>query len=310
MRIDQFRYFITINRLHSISAAAKFYNMHQNTLSTVVKQAEEELGFQIFLRTPDGVVCTPEGEEFLKRAKAIDNGYSKILGVKKQVKGVASVSIVMDPVTCATTSLALTSLFYKTGSRGNLRFAEEETENLILSLGKEVAKIALVRLDGQTRPLMERQSKAKGLVLERMAWDELCVMVSDQHPLAPAESVCPSDLTGYRLACHQAMESEICHVLGCETKDFSELCCQNAHFYDAVMKRGSVAIVSRLSAEKSTARIQQEIRILSLRGTPEENRQELVMAYFPEDMGKFRYHVMADCIRSYFSQPEKEDTQK
>lgn len=304
MRIDHFRYFITINRLHSISAAAKFYNMNQNTLSTVVKQAEEELGFQIFLRTPDGVVCTPQGEDFLKRAKAIDNGYSKILGVKKQVKGIASVSIMMDPVTCATTSLALTSLFYKTGSRGNLRFAEEETENLILSLGKEVAKIALVRLDGQTRPLMEKQSKAKGLTLERMAWDELCVVVSSQHPLASAEAVCPSDLAGYRLACHQAMESEICRVLGCETKDFSELCCQNAHFYDAVTKRGRVAIVSRLSAEKSTARIPQEIRILPLRGTPKENRQELVLACFPEDMGKRRYQVMVECIRKYFGQPK------
>lgn len=310
MRIDHFRYFITINRLHSISAAAKFYNMNQNTLSTIVKQAEEEFGFQIFLRTPDGVVCTPQGEEFLKRAKAIDIGYSGILEIKKQVKGRASVSIMMDPVTCATTSLALTSLFYETGCRGNLRFAEDETELLIQSLGKEVAKIALVRVDGTTRSLLEKQAKAKGLTLERMAWDELCVMVSDQHPLASAESVCPSDLTAYKLVCHQAMEQEVCRVLGCEIKDFSELCCQNAHFCDAVTKRGRVAVISRLSAEKCTAGMEQEICILPMKDTLKENRQELVMAYFPEDMGKFRYHVMADCIRSYFSQPEKEDTQK
>lgn len=310
MRIDHFRFFITINRLHSISAAAKFYNMNQNTLSTIVKQAEEEFGFQIFHRTPDGVVCTPQGEEFLKWAKPIDNGYSKILGVKKQSTGIASVSMIMDPVTCATTSLVLTSLFYETGCRGNLRFAEEETERLIQSLGKEVAKIALVRVDGTTRSLLEKQAKAKGLTLERMAWDELCVIVSEEHPLASEESVSTLDLTAYELVGHQAMEQEVCRVLCCETKDFSELCCQNAHFYDAVIKRGRVAVISRLSAEKCTAGMRQEICILPLKDTLKENRQELVMAYFPEDMGKSRYHVMADCIRSYFNQPEEEGIQK
>lgn len=306
MRIDHFRYFITINRLHSISAAAKFYNMNQNTLSTIVKQAEEEFGFQIFLRTPDGVVCTPQGEEFLKWAKPIDNDYSKMLGVKKQSTGAASVSMIMDPVTCATTSLALTSLFYETGCRGNLRFAEDETERLIQSLGKEVAKIALVRVDGTTRSLLEKQAKAKGLTLERMAWDELCVIVSEEHPLASEDFVCASDLTAYKLVCHQAMEQEVCRVLGCEIKDFSELCCQNAHFCDAVTKRGRVAVISRLSAEKCTAGMEQEICILPLKDTLKENRQELILACFPEDLGKRRYQIMVECIREYFGQSKKE----
>lgn len=304
MKIEYFRYFITINRWHSISAAAKYYHMPQNTLSNIVKQAEEEFGFPIFLRTPDGVVCTPQGEEFLKLAQDIDIGYSKILSVKKQVKGRASVSMMMDPVTAATVSLALTSLFYKTGSRGNLRFAEEETEKLILALGKDVAKIALVRLDGHTRPLMEKQSKAKGVTLERVAWDELCIVVSDQHPLASAESVSPQDLAGHKLVCHQAMEAEICRVLGCGTKEFSEFCCQNTQFYEAVMKRGRVAVINRLSVDRNVEPLP-GMCILPFRETCGENRMEMVMAYFPEDMGKERYQTMADCIRTYFGKPEQ-----
>ena len=163
MKIEYFRYLVTIGRLQSISAAAKFYSIRQNTLSTIVKQAEEEFGFQIFFRTPDGVACTPQGEEFIKLAKDIDIEYSRILGIKKKVLGKASVRILMDPITCYATALPLTSLFYESGSRGNLRFTEAEVETMISEIGKDTTKIAVVRLDHQMKLLMEQRCNVLGL---------------------------------------------------------------------------------------------------------------------------------------------------
>lgn len=305
MKIDYFRYFVSINRLHSISATAKLYNIRQNTLSNIVRQAEEEFGFPIFLRTTDGVACTPQGEEFIKRAQAIDDDYSQILSIKKQVKGIASVSLVMDPVTCSVMAMPLTTLFYRSGSRGNLRFHEAEPENLISSFGKNSAKIGLVRLDSENLALMERKRREKELALEPMAWDELCVLVSDRHPLAAAESVRQCDLEGHCLVCHQAMEQEVCRVLGIGPEGFSALRCHDGHLYEAVAEKGMAAIVSRFSAEHGKDWTRPGICILPLRETRGENRQELVMLYLPEAMGKRRSQTMADCIRAWFGQQEE-----
>lgn len=51
MRIEHLQYLIEINRRHSISAAAQELYLGQTTLSAIVKNAEDELGFPLFYRT-------------------------------------------------------------------------------------------------------------------------------------------------------------------------------------------------------------------------------------------------------------------
>ena len=305
MKIDHFRYFVTIDRLGSISAAAKYYNIRQSTLSAIVKQAEEEFGFSVFLRTPDGVMCTPQGKEFIKRAKEIDIGYGQILSIQKQVKGKASVRIIMDPVTCGIMAMPLTDAFYQTKSRGNVRIFEEETEALIDALGNGTAKIALFRLDGITRTLMEKNQFTKDMVLERMAWDELCVMVSDQHSLALKEILEVSDLEGEILICHQAMEKEVFRFLGKELGRHLRVHCHEEKLYEAVAQKGMTAVISRFSAEQGNVWKRPGVRMLRLVNPQKENRQELVLAYCEMEMCRERCATMSKCIRSYFRQREK-----
>ena len=55
MKLEQVRYMLEINRLHSISAAARSLHVGQTTLSAIVKSVEEEVGFSIFQRITDFV---------------------------------------------------------------------------------------------------------------------------------------------------------------------------------------------------------------------------------------------------------------
>lgn len=310
MKIDHFRYFVTIDRLGSISAAAKYYNIRQSTLSAIVKQAEEEFGFSIFLRTPDGVMCTPLGKEFIKQASEIDIGFGQIFNIQKQVKGKASVRMIMDPVTCDVMAMPLTDAFYHTQSRGNVRIFEEDAETLIEELGNGTVKIALFRLDGTIRTRMGKNQLTKELVLERMAWDELCLMVPDQHALALKEVVQVSELKTEKLVCRQSMEKEIFRFLGKELRSNLSVHCHEEMLYDAVVRRGMTAVISRFSAEQGTVWKQPGVRMLRLVNPQKENRQELVLAYFEIDMGRQRCETMANCIRSYFRQCEKRGVKK
>ncbi|MDE5853519.1 MAG: LysR family transcriptional regulator, partial [Ruminococcus sp.] len=71
MKIQQLEYIIAIAQAGSITAAAKNLYQAQPNISIALKELESEIGMQIFWRTPNGMVLTPEGESFLLRAKDI-----------------------------------------------------------------------------------------------------------------------------------------------------------------------------------------------------------------------------------------------
>ena len=71
MKIQQLEYIIAIAQAGSITAAAKNLYQAQPNISIALKDLESEIGMQIFWRTPNGMVLTPEGESFLMRAKDI-----------------------------------------------------------------------------------------------------------------------------------------------------------------------------------------------------------------------------------------------
>ncbi len=66
-----FAYVLEISKCGSISRAAQNLFVSQPNLSTSLKALEEALGFNIFLRSPKGIVTTPEGTLFLQSAEII-----------------------------------------------------------------------------------------------------------------------------------------------------------------------------------------------------------------------------------------------
>ena len=64
MTLQQLRYAITIADCGSMNEAAKHLFISQPSLSETMKELENEIGFDIFLRSNRGIIITPEGEEF------------------------------------------------------------------------------------------------------------------------------------------------------------------------------------------------------------------------------------------------------
>lgn len=75
MTLQQLRYVIAIADSGSMNEAAKQLYISQPSLSGSVKELEEELGFDIFLRSNRGIQITPEGEEFLGYARQVTDQY-------------------------------------------------------------------------------------------------------------------------------------------------------------------------------------------------------------------------------------------
>ena len=71
MNIQQCRYVVAIAKAGSFSEAAKQLYVTQPSLSSAVKDLEEELAVQLFIRSKSGVNLTEEGVDFLVYANRI-----------------------------------------------------------------------------------------------------------------------------------------------------------------------------------------------------------------------------------------------
>src|SRR5690606_20230776 len=71
MTLQQLKYILMIVSCGSISEAAKRLYISQPSLSNAVKDLEQELGIEIFLRSAKGISLSNEGMEFLSYARQV-----------------------------------------------------------------------------------------------------------------------------------------------------------------------------------------------------------------------------------------------
>jgi len=69
MTLTQLQYAVKIADIKSMNKAANELYVSQPALSGAIKELEDELSTQIFIRTNKGIVVTTEGEEFLQYAR-------------------------------------------------------------------------------------------------------------------------------------------------------------------------------------------------------------------------------------------------
>lgn len=71
MRIQQLHYIIKIVETGSMNEAAKQLFITQPSLSNAVRDLENEMGIEIFIRNPKGITLTRDGMEFLSYARQV-----------------------------------------------------------------------------------------------------------------------------------------------------------------------------------------------------------------------------------------------
>ena len=75
MTLIQLKYAITVAGENSLNDAAKVLFISQPSLSSAIHSLEKEIGFDIFIRSKNGITLTPKGEEFIGYAKSVMEQY-------------------------------------------------------------------------------------------------------------------------------------------------------------------------------------------------------------------------------------------
>jgi DNA-binding transcriptional LysR family regulator len=308
VKLEQFHYLLEINRLHSISAAARSLHIGQTTLSAIVKVAEENVGFPIFQRTPNGVIPTPMGARFMALAWEINVKYEELLAVKRRVTGSApAITLLISPSIAASLALPLLDRFSTYDVPCNLIFEETASEQISEQLLDNAGSMGLTYLSEAEIQKLEKTQTQHGLCLERLLPDQVYLVVSDQHRLADCTSVDTQDLEDERLAsANKPRNDKVVGNLLMHGKQVTRFSSFDLMF-QAVLDQGMVGFAPGLLFNPSFRSDLDRFRKIPLKNTERENKMFLCLLTYKNRNLRYQESILLACIREYFQMLSSND---
>lgn len=198
MQLEYFPYILEIGRQKSVSAAAKALNLRQTTLSSILSSVEEEVGFSIFCRTPNGMVPTVLGEQLLDALRDI-NVQAELLYSLTTHEGVHAqpVHVLVTPATGAGFALDLTQRFHAYELKCDLFFEEQPRPAALPMILQGNANLCLFYVSDTELDDVRQELREKGLHLSVMHFTDFCGIVRRDHPLAKFDVLDKDELSSH-----------------------------------------------------------------------------------------------------------------
>lgn len=188
---------LTVAKTGSLSSASKVLLIAAPNISRSIKELENELGITIFERTQNGMVLTPDGEEFISFASGIIRHIDDVekfykTGAKRKQK--FSVSV---PRACYISEAFAN--FSKTLSKDAIEIFYKETnsQRTLHNLQNRDYKLGIIRYAKNYDKYFTAMLKEKGFVYELITEFTYSIIMSKDCPLASMENISFNDLTDY-----------------------------------------------------------------------------------------------------------------
>ena len=198
MTFQQLEYIVEISKCGSINKAAQKLFLSQSGISTAVRELEEELGIQFFVRSNRGVEFTQEGKEFLSYAVSLLEQKQRIESLYGEARNSSapvrfSVSTQRYPFT---EDAFLRMLRRTADNRYVFSIREAGMDAVIDDVYDHRADIGVIFLTELTEKIIRRLLDARDLDFHEIAAVSPCIYVRKGHPLANRDEVTEEDLAG------------------------------------------------------------------------------------------------------------------
>ncbi|MBQ8780415.1 MAG: LysR family transcriptional regulator [Oscillospiraceae bacterium] len=196
MNILHMKYAVEVAKAGSINKASEVLFIAQPNLSRSIKELEADLGIAIFDRSAKGMFLTPEGEEFIARAKKILEDIEDVENMYRggAVKRKFSVSVPR----ASYMSDALASFAKGIGeSDVEIFYKETNSSKTIKNVLSGDYKLGIIRYAQNYDKYFRAMLEEKELAYEMIAEFRYLVVMNRESPLAGLDEIRFGDLEPY-----------------------------------------------------------------------------------------------------------------
>ncbi len=195
MELRQLRYFVAVQQCRSFTRAARELHVTQPTVTTAIRNLEEELGATLIDRNT--CMLTPAGDELLRRTESI---FKNLDTVTEEIRSGAylqhQLCVAVPPVSCASLYGPILNEFVP------------QHPDIALTIDDRCNAELLEHLQHYGNDIDAGFIIHPGYLPEEIEYLDLdggsvYAMLSDRHPLAARESVSLSDLAGERILMYE-----------------------------------------------------------------------------------------------------------
>ncbi len=196
MTLQQLRQVIAIADSTSMNEAAKKLFISQPSLSSTVKELEEEIGVELFIRSNRGIQTTPEGKEFLGYARQVVEQYELLEDKYIEQHAKKKFSVSTQHYTFAVK--AFVEMVKQVGME-EYEFAIHETKtyDVIHAVKNFQSELGIIYLNDMNEKVITKILKENGLEFIELFQCETYVYIYRDHPLAKNEVISMKELEEY-----------------------------------------------------------------------------------------------------------------
>ena len=233
MTIQNMKYIIAVADYKSFSQAAKALFVSQSTLSTAIREVENDLGIHIFNRSNRGITLTYDGEDLIRYAREIVEQTEYLeqrYHSRKSIPMRFSVSTQHLPFSVR----AFMKFFDEIGSDNyDVAIRECNTDSVIHDVANHRSELGVLIITDAHMRTIEKILTSYGLVFQEISEMKNYVFLCTSHPLASKDSLSLEDLELFPFVTYD-QELESSHFT--EEPLFYNLLRKNVHVSDRATK--------------------------------------------------------------------------
>ena len=198
MNILHLKYAVEVEKTRSISKAAENLYMGQPNLSRAIKELEESIGITVFKRTTKGISITPDGEEFLRRARRIVSQVEEMEDIYRNGRIHRQEFSVCAP-RGSYFSDAVAEFAARLDANSPIRIVYKETDSAetVTNVSRGDFSLGIVRYRQSFDKLFKDLFAAKKLYSETVCEFTPMVILGASDPLADSEYLTAEELRDY-----------------------------------------------------------------------------------------------------------------
>lgn len=215
MNMQQLQYALEIEKCGSINKAAQNLYISQPALSRALHELENEIGITLFHRTKSGITLTHQGEEFLARARHLNEQFVSFQNqyYDKRKKHILNLSVASSRY--AIVERAFTNFYnqHEHYELQNLSISEFNAEDVLYQVYDGRFTLGVILISSDEKAHWKHKAGLYNLTWETLSIQPSYIQVGMQHPLAQKQSVCIEELKDYPHATMAA--SDVSSILSC-----------------------------------------------------------------------------------------------